>query len=115
VITLNIRYDNDKTEVCVKDTGCGISEANLEKLFSLDEHLATKGTNKEPGTGLGLILCNEFIILNKGTLRVDSEEGKGSRFCFTLPKDTPDGTPQAPRHLPGGQHINKPKHLKNGN
>ncbi len=86
-ITVSIRYNNDETEVCVNDTGCGISASNLEKLFSLDDHLATKGTNKEPGTGLGLILCHEFILLNKGKLWVDSEEGKGSRFCFTLTKD----------------------------
>ena len=84
-VDINIRYFNDETEVCVADTGCGISQANQDKLFSIDEHLATKGTNKEPGTGLGLILCKEFIGLNKGRLSVKSEEGKGSTFCFTLP------------------------------
>ena len=86
-IDIGVRYCNDETEVTVKDTGCGISPANQEKLFSIDDHLATKGTNKEPGTGLGLILCMEFIILNKGKLWVNSEEGKGSTFCFTLPKE----------------------------
>lgn len=75
---------NGEVEVSVKDTGCGIPLADQEKLFSIDDHLATRGTNKESGSGLGLILCREFIHLNNGKIWVESETGKGSVFYFTL-------------------------------
>ncbi|HEX2865822.1 MAG TPA: PAS domain-containing sensor histidine kinase [Ignavibacteriales bacterium] len=71
--------------VAVKDNGIGISKANLEKLFVLGESPLTLGTNNEKGTGLGLLLCNEFIKKNKGTINVESRIGEGTLFTFTLP------------------------------
>lgn len=70
--------------VTVKDTGVGISPENVKKLFRIDIHHSTQGTNKEKGTGLGLLICKEFIEKNGGTIRVESEEGKGSSFIFTI-------------------------------
>ncbi len=70
----------------VYDNGVGISEEHREKLFRIDSTISTLGTAQEKGTGLGLILCKEFIVKNNGSIGVDSVEGKGSRFHFTLPK-----------------------------
>lgn len=70
----------------IRDTGVGIPPENLERLFKIDGGLSTTGTNHEKGTGLGLILCKEFVEKNKGTILVESTPGKGSVFTFTLPK-----------------------------
>jgi len=79
--------DSDKiVEVIVKDDGVGITPEILEKLFHLDQGYTTRGTANEKGTGLGLILCKEFIEKNRGKLSVESERGIGSKFHFTLPK-----------------------------
>ena len=68
----------------IHDQGTGISKENLDRLFRLDETFKSQGTSGEPGTGLGLILCKEYLEMNGGTLTVDSEEGKGSTFSLTL-------------------------------
>ena len=68
------------------DTGVGMNEETVKKLFKLNEIATHNGTQGEKGTGLGLILCKEFIQLHKGKIRVESEPGKGSKFIFTLPK-----------------------------
>jgi signal transduction histidine kinase len=76
---------NHEVEVMVADSGVGISPGNLEKLFKLDEKIQSDGTNKEKGTGLGLILCKEFVERNNGRIYAESIEGSGSWFYFTLP------------------------------
>ena len=77
---------NGKIEIAIADNGIGINEENLEKLFRIDTYYSTAGTSGEAGTGLGLIICQEFIKKNKGKLRVESVLGKGSTFTFSLPK-----------------------------
>ncbi|MBK6965234.1 MAG: PAS domain S-box protein [Bacteroidales bacterium] len=72
-------------EIMVADTGVGINCDDLQKLFRIDAQHSTKGTKGETGTGLGLLLCKEFIERNGGLIRIESEPGKGSRFIFTLP------------------------------
>ncbi len=69
----------------VSDTGVGISKSSIKKLFLIDQSYSTTGTNKETGTGLGLILCKEFVEKHNGKIWVESEEKKGSTFYFTLP------------------------------
>lgn len=69
----------------VTDSGVGISKNNIEKLFRIDQNYSTTGTNQETGTGLGLILCKDFVEKHNGKIWVESEEGKGSTFYFTLP------------------------------
>lgn len=83
-ITVSASSQHDKVLVCVKDTGIGMSEETRNKVMGAETY-TTLGTKKERGTGLGLTLCKDFVAKNKGTLTVESEPGKGSNFCFTLP------------------------------
>ncbi|NQU84460.1 MAG: tetratricopeptide repeat-containing sensor histidine kinase [Mariniphaga sp.] len=78
------KLDNS-IEVWVQDEGIGIPKDKLENIFKIDSEIQRKGTNDEPGTGLGLQLCNEFIKMHNGKISVESEEGQGSRFAFYLP------------------------------
>jgi signal transduction histidine kinase len=71
--------------ITVSDNGVGIQPDNLTKLFDISEVLTTSGTAKETGTGLGLLLCKEFVEKHGGKIWVESEVGKGSDFKFTLP------------------------------
>ena len=75
---------NHKVEISIHDTGIGIDKNMISNLFRLDENTNRKGTEGEPSTGLGLIICKEFIEIHGGKLWVESEEGKGSAFYFTL-------------------------------
>ncbi len=76
---------NQHLEIEVADSGIGISSDNLKKIFRLDHKFQTVGTDKEKGTGLGLILCKEFVEKNSGKIWIKSKEGKGSQFYFSLP------------------------------
>lgn len=73
------------TEIYVKDAGKGISKEEMKKIGG-QEFYTSNGTAQEQGTGLGLLLCKEFLAKNNGQLRIQSEPGKGSVFSFTLPK-----------------------------
>jgi two-component system sensor histidine kinase/response regulator len=85
-VTVCVQERNDEVEIAVIDTGVGISDEHLRNLFRIDVHHATTGTAAERGSGLGLILCKEFVDRHGGTILVESEQGKGSRFLVTLPK-----------------------------
>jgi PAS domain S-box-containing protein len=85
-ITIKGIINGDNAEVSVTDTGIGINPEDQKNLFRIDEQTRRDGTANEKGTGLGLILCKEFIEKNNGVLWVESEEGKGSRFSFTVPR-----------------------------
>lgn len=76
---------NEVIEIFISDTGVGIDKENLDKLFSIDKKISTKGTNHESGTGLGLIICKEFIEKNEGSIDVESEPNVGTTFIITLP------------------------------
>ncbi|HWK07189.1 MAG TPA: HAMP domain-containing sensor histidine kinase [Puia sp.] len=85
-VSIDAREMRSHIEIFVHDTGTGISQANLQKLMVEDIYYTTKGTEGEAGTGLGLMLCKEFLSKNGGHMHVQSEPGKGSTFSFTLPK-----------------------------
>jgi PAS domain S-box-containing protein len=85
-ITVSAEEGNDFVKITAQDSGVGISEENINKLFKIDVNYTTPGTNKERGTGLGLILCKELVEKNGGKISVKSEIGKGTKFIFTLPK-----------------------------
>ena len=72
-------------EIAIKDNGIGMSKEDQKKLFKIDSFHSTPGTHDEKGTGLGLLLCKEFVELHGGNIRIESEAGKGCRFSFTLP------------------------------
>ena len=72
-------------QISVEDTGVGMKEDVIKKLFKIDKHITTKGTDKEKGTGLGLILCKEFVEKHGGKIWVESVVSEGSKFNFTLP------------------------------
>ena len=92
VITIFVDEWKDCVEIGVHDTGIGMSQEDQQKIFDISAKHSTMGTNQEKGTGLGLILCKEFIERNHGTLMVESELGVGSTFKFTLPKMKPSNT-----------------------
>lgn len=78
-------YENGITKVSVIDNGIGIDKDKLAKLFTQHENPSTQGTANEKGTGLGLLLCYDFIKQNKGTIYAESEKGQGTMFTFELP------------------------------
>jgi signal transduction histidine kinase len=84
-ITLSATSDEIYQTVSITDTGVGIPAEHRKRIFTLDS-ITTKGTKQEAGTGLGLILCKEFVDKNKGRIWFESEEGKGTTFYFSLPK-----------------------------
>ena len=69
----------------MSDSGCGISKENQAKLMKPSTHFSTFGTKNEEGSGLGLLLCQDFATKNGGRLWFESEEGKGSTFSFSIP------------------------------
>jgi signal transduction histidine kinase len=77
--------NSENVTISVLDNGVGIKHDDLEKLFDISEVITTKGTAGETGTGLGLLLCKEFVEKHGGKIWVESEVGKGSNFKFTLP------------------------------
>lgn len=74
--------------VSVEDSGVGLSAENIRKLFRIDIKFSQPGTNKETGTGLGLLLCKEFVEKHGGRIWITSKVGKGSKFSFTIPHAT---------------------------
>jgi PAS domain S-box-containing protein len=76
---------DNSVEISVKDTGIGMNKEMTDNIFRLDVNTSRKGTEGESSTGLGLIICKDFIEKHGGKLRVESEERKGSTFCFTIP------------------------------
>jgi signal transduction histidine kinase len=85
-IKLSTEEKTNQFIISVADNGVGMSPEAIQKLFLLGTKHSTLGTAKEKGTGLGLLLCKEFVEKNGGTIHVESEEGVGSKFYFTVPK-----------------------------
>lgn len=85
-IIVSAYNDGELILISVEDNGVGMQQENIEKLFNIGSNFSTKGTQKEEGTGLGLILCKEFVERNGGSIFVESEYGKGSCFSFTVPQ-----------------------------
>lgn len=83
-VKVEVAVEENRAEIMINDTGTGIATEQLDTLFEIDKK-TKRGTLGEKGTGLGLILCKELVELNKGTIKVISDLGKGSSFIFNLP------------------------------
>jgi signal transduction histidine kinase len=83
-IVIGTHESESCVEVYVQDSGLGISRYEMEKI-NQNNYYTTKGTSNETGTGLGLMLCKEFLTKNDGNIMIESEPGHGSTFSFTLP------------------------------
>lgn len=84
-ITISAREFDNKVEVCVADTGSGMDERQLERLFNWEKRSSTTGTAGERGSGFGLLVSQQFVNQQGGTIWVTSKVGKGSQFWFTVP------------------------------
>lgn len=85
LIEISAKKEDDQVVVSVCDYGVGIETDDIGKLFRKDKIYSTFGTQREKGTGLGLLLCREFIDIHNGKIWVESEKDKGSKFCFSIP------------------------------
>lgn len=84
-VEVSSEMKDNKVKVAIRDTGVGLSETAIKKIFSLDSHDSKLGTQNEKGTGLGLMLCKEFIDKHQEKIWIESELGKGAVISFTLP------------------------------
>jgi signal transduction histidine kinase len=84
-ITVTGNITNDNFTVSIADTGIGIPKEGIMQLFRKDSYYTTYGTNNERGTGLGLIVCKEFVEMHMGKIWIANSDEKGSTFCFMLP------------------------------
>jgi signal transduction histidine kinase/DNA-binding response OmpR family regulator len=110
-ISVSVTKNNNELVVAVGDTGIGIPKEIIGKLFQVDQNITTPGTQNEKGTGLGLILCKEFIEKHGGKIGVESEPGKGSKFYFNIPNTAvqPEKAAKNPTVISEGNQI---KNLK---
>jgi signal transduction histidine kinase len=83
-VTIEAMAMQDQIQVSIADTGIGLSKERAEKIFTMQTNTSTTGTAGEKGSGLGLLICKDFVEKNGGKIWVESEEGKGSTFKFTL-------------------------------
>ncbi len=86
-VSIEAKKDGQNIRISIIDNGVGISDENLKKLFDLGESFSTRGTGNEKGTGLGLMVCKDFVELHGGTINIESTQGKGSRFTFSIPQE----------------------------
>ena len=84
-INISAEVKQNDVWVSVSDTGVGMSRSAIDKIFRIDSKYSTPGTQNEIGTGLGLILCKEFVEKHNGKIYIESEPDKGSKFYFTIP------------------------------
>jgi len=84
-VEIRVQYLEKQIAVSIVDEGVGIHPENMEKLFRIDEKFKSTGTAGEKGTGLGLIICREFVEKNGGEIKVESQPGQGTTFSFTVP------------------------------
>lgn len=95
-IIVSDTHEDDKITIAIKDNGIGMSQQQLGKLFAIEHTRSMKGTGGETGTGLGLLLCNQFVQQHSGSIEVESQMGHGSTFKITLPLTKIESTTNQP-------------------
>jgi signal transduction histidine kinase len=85
-VEVRTKADAKTVNVSVMDSGIGMSEEEISNIFKVDRPVSRKGTSGESGTGLGLLICKEFVEKHHGAIHVTSKPGKGSTFSFDLPR-----------------------------
>jgi signal transduction histidine kinase len=107
-ISLECKVSDQQAMVSIADTGVGISTENLARLFNFDFSQAKVNSSDKNGAGLGLIICQEMLLKNNGSIMAESEPGKGSRFTFTLPalSRTEHGEEVAEQSVPETEVMN---------
>ncbi|PJE45933.1 MAG: hypothetical protein CUR34_14000 [Sediminibacterium sp.] len=86
LIRLFSKTENNQIAICIEDNGVGMNPDQVNRLFQLKTHFTTLGTQKEKGTGLGLLICAEYAAINNWSIKVNSEIGKGTVFSLILSK-----------------------------
>lgn len=117
-ITVSAKQAGEYAEISVSDTGVGIKDDDKNKLFNFTTNVSTYGTEGEKGTGLGLVLCRDFVEKNGGTIWFNSEYGKGSTFYFTVKyggTDKNNAWTGAPFKSIGSRSLNPDASLKKYN
>jgi PAS domain S-box-containing protein len=89
-VTITALMKPGELVIAVCDNGVGMDKNHLDKVFRIDENLSTRGTQNEEGTGLGLILCKEYILNHNGKIWAESTQGIGSKFFFSIPQQIKD-------------------------
>ncbi|HEY1010577.1 MAG TPA: HAMP domain-containing sensor histidine kinase, partial [Daejeonella sp.] len=87
IVSVSANYINSMVEICVQDTGVGMTPEVQQNLFKNISPVSVAGTANETGSGLGLLLVRDFVTQHGGTISIDSEPGKGTCFKFTVPAD----------------------------
>jgi len=103
-ININAEQNSENVTISVSDNGIGIKPDNLVKLFDIGQVVTTTGTAEETGTGLGLLLCKEFVEKHRGKIWVESEVGKGSIFYFTIPYNAVSEEKRAIENVVSAEH-----------
>lgn len=85
-VEFEVKQSNNDIELSIKDSGVGMSQDTINKLFRIDENITMPGTNNEKGTGLGLTICNDLVTLNNWKMNIESQLGKGTTFKILIPK-----------------------------
>ncbi len=85
-ISISFKEDKKYIEIAVMDTGIGMTEEEIENILKIDVHFTKRGTEGEAGSGIGILLCKEFVEKHGGNFNIESQVGVGSTFTFTIPK-----------------------------
>jgi signal transduction histidine kinase len=95
-VWISAKQVKNECEITIADEGIGIQPEIQEKLFDANQTVSTPGTSGESGSGLGLVICKDFLQKNHGSIRVESSSGNGSSFVLRLPAEDPKATSTSP-------------------
>jgi signal transduction histidine kinase len=103
-IKISAKAEGNYIWIEVRDSGVGLSEEKLKTIFVLSDSKSTSGTSGEKGTGLGLVLCADYVALNKGEIKVESKETVGTVFRFSVPSFQPEELEELKQRIQYGQN-----------